>query len=276
MLDFIIHEPADEYHARSKSGEFMSSHLLSDFRDSPLLYHRKVTGVIQDADSPAYAFGRAAHSFILEGEAKFDQEFFICDGPINDRTGEPYGKTTKAYQEWAARQTRQIVSVKDFALISTMRNSVRANNYAIDLLAQGEAEGVVRATYCGVPCQIRMDWFNPNRGLVDYKTCDSLKYFEYDCKRFGYVRQLAFYRGVINAAIKQMIPPGHIAGAVHDVYLIATEKNEPFATGVWKLSNEVLDMVEEVNSHVLDRYRECKQSNIWPTGYEEMRMIDEF
>ena len=34
-LNFIIHEPADEYHARSRSGEFMSSHLLADFRESP-------------------------------------------------------------------------------------------------------------------------------------------------------------------------------------------------------------------------------------------------
>ena len=33
--NFIIHEPADEYHARSRSGEFMSSHLLADFRESP-------------------------------------------------------------------------------------------------------------------------------------------------------------------------------------------------------------------------------------------------
>ena len=81
---------------------------------------------------------------------------------------------------------------------------------------------------------------------------------------------------MINAAIEQMVPPGHVAGAVRDVYLIATEKNEPFATGVWKISHEVLDMAEEVNSHTLARYYDCKQSNIWPTGYEEMRTIDEF
>ena len=42
--NFIIHEPADEYHARSRSGEYMSSHLLADFRESPALYRRKVSG----------------------------------------------------------------------------------------------------------------------------------------------------------------------------------------------------------------------------------------
>ena len=50
-INFIINEPAGEYHARSRSGEFMSSHLLADFRESPALYHKKVTGEIEDKDS---------------------------------------------------------------------------------------------------------------------------------------------------------------------------------------------------------------------------------
>ena len=29
--------PADEYHAASRSGRYMSSHLLADFRESPEL-----------------------------------------------------------------------------------------------------------------------------------------------------------------------------------------------------------------------------------------------
>ena len=36
--DFIITIPAAEYHAASKAREFMSSHLLADFRESPALY----------------------------------------------------------------------------------------------------------------------------------------------------------------------------------------------------------------------------------------------
>ena len=52
------------------------------------------------------------------------------------------------------------------------------------------AEGVVRAEYRGVPCQIRMDWFSPKHGIVDLKTCDSLKWFENDCRRYGYIFQM--------------------------------------------------------------------------------------
>ena len=40
--DFIIHEPAESYHFRSRSGEYMSSHLLADFRESPALYYKDI------------------------------------------------------------------------------------------------------------------------------------------------------------------------------------------------------------------------------------------
>ena len=40
--NFIIHEPAGEYHARSRGGDFMSSHLLADFRESPALYRKEI------------------------------------------------------------------------------------------------------------------------------------------------------------------------------------------------------------------------------------------
>ena len=75
--NFIIHEPADEYHARSRNGEFMSSHLLADFRESPALYRRKVSGEIAESESSAFVMGRAAHCLILEGRNAFDREYVV-------------------------------------------------------------------------------------------------------------------------------------------------------------------------------------------------------
>ena len=199
--NFIIHEPAGEYHARSRKGEFMSSHLLADFRESPALYNKEVKGEIEQKDTPAFVLGRAAHSLILEGRTAFDRDFVVTDGPVNPRTGEPYGAKTKAYADWLASQEREVVSGKDYDFILKLQRSVHLHAAASELLASGEAEGVVRAEYCGVPCQIRMDWFSPESGLVDLKTCDSLKWFEADCRRYGggygYIFLLAFYRAVI-------------------------------------------------------------------------------
>ena len=98
--DRLISIPAEEYHAASRSGQYMSSHLLADFRESPELYRRKTNGEITEGESPALALGRAAHCLILEGHAAFDEQYVVAEGPVNPKTGEPYGKSTKAYAEW--------------------------------------------------------------------------------------------------------------------------------------------------------------------------------
>ena len=262
--NYIIHESADEYHVRSRSGEFMSSHLLADFRESPALYRKEILGEIEDAESLALALGRAAHSLILEGRAAFDEEFTVADGPVNPKTGEPFGKATKAYAEWRSVQDREIVAGKDFNFILRLQKSVWLHPVASELLVNGVAEGVIRVEYCGVPCQIRMDWFSEKFGLVDLKTCDSLRWFESDCRRYGYIFQMAFYRAVIRKVTSWNVP----------VHIIAVEKNEPFSTGVWKLTDEVLDLAELTNKAALERYRNCLFSGNWPTGYEETRIID--
>ena len=262
-INFITQEPADEYHARSRSGEFMSSHLLADFRESPALYRKKITGEIEDKNSSAFVIGRAAHCLILEGLDAFAKEFLVSDGPINEKTGKVFGKTSGAYIDWLATQDKDIVSLNQWQDILKLNESVRTNKEAKKLLANGFAEGVVRTNYCGVPCQIRMDWFSPEHGLVDLKTCDQLKWFESDCRRYGYIHQLAFYRAIIR----------QVTGETVSVKIIAVEKNEPFACGVWKLGEEMLDLVELSNQKALLHYRECCATGNWPTGYEEIRTI---
>ena len=209
----IIQIPSAEYHAESRNGHYLSSHLLADFRQSPQLYHREVSGEIAQTESPVLALGRAAHCLILEGRAAFDEQYIVSDGPVNPKTGEPYGKATKAYAEWLSSQTREIVSPKDFGFIVKLQKSVWLHPTASALLEKGVSEATVRAEYCGVPCQIRMDWFSPEHGIADLKTCDSLKWFEGDCRRFGYAFQMAFYRAVLREATGETVP----------VHLVAVE-----------------------------------------------------
>ena len=261
--DFIIHEPSAVYHEQSRTGKYLSSHLLGDFRVSPALFHKKMLGQIEETESAAFILGRAAHSLILEGRHAFDNEYVVSDGPINPKTGEPYGKTTKAYAEWKSSQDREIISGKDFGFLVKLQTSVWLHNEATELLHYGEAEGVVRAEYCGMPCQIRMDWFSPEYGIVDLKTCEALKWFESDCHRYGYILQLAFYRAIIRV----------VTGVTVPVHIIAVEKSEPNSTGVWKLTEEVLDCADAINEAAIKRLRECYATGNWPTGYEDIRII---
>ena len=56
--DRFLSIPAEEYHAASRSGQYMSSHLLADFRESPELYHRKTSGEIAETGNKALTLGR--------------------------------------------------------------------------------------------------------------------------------------------------------------------------------------------------------------------------
>jgi len=224
-LGCVVEEPAETYHA--KAAEHLSSHGLADFRKCPLLFHKKRQGLIEDEDRPAYLVGRATHTLVLEGRERFDAQYAV-GGPINPNTGAPYGPTTKAFAEWAAKCGKQVLTDAQYDLVRKMADGVRAQQTAVDLLSSGIPEGVVRAEYCGLPSQIRMDWFDPHRGIADLKTCDDLTWFEADAKRYGYVYQMAFYRAVLRQVISLPMP----------VYFIAVEKKEPFRCGVWQVHEE--------------------------------------
>ena len=266
---FIVDIPADEYHEAAKRGEFLSSHLLGDFRNCPLLYKKKMSGQIEPIDTAAYQTGRALHTLILEGRTRFDEEYLISSGPINPKTGEPFGKTTKAYKEWLAAQKRPTIDSEEFGWMSKLQSSVWLHPVANALLEHGRAEGTVRVELHGEPCQIRMDWFNPDFNgkpvIVDLKTCDNLSFFERDARKYGYPEQLAFYREVFKEAS---------GGTYCDVYIVAIEKREPYRCGVWKLTDELLDQSAAANYTAMSVLKECRCRNEWPTGYEDERVLD--
>jgi len=255
-------EPEQVYHARR--GEYLSSHLLGDFRKSPLLYQKRVDGLIEDKDSSAYLLGRAAHVRILEGNEKYESAFAF-GGPVNPRTGRPFGSNTKAFSEWAAGQGKPVLTESQSDLVSRLAEGVSMNLCATQLLLDGQAEGVVRSEYCGQQCQIRIDWLNRYHGIVDLKTCDDLTWFEADARRYGYVYQMAFYQSVLSTVLNGTAVPVHI---------IAIEKKEPYRCGVWRISEASLRQAQLENAAAICRLHNCQQQCVWPTGYEEVRVLE--
>jgi len=131
-------------------------------------------------------------------------------------------------------------------------------------LLYGRDEGVVRAEYCGIPCQIRIDWVHPHRGIVDLKTCDDMTWFESDARRFRYTHQLAFYRAVL----------AQVTGSLAPVHIVAVEKKEPHRCGVWRISDDSLAIAQKENEAAMARLMRCRDLGQWPTGYEEVRILD--
>ena len=260
-LDFLVRESDAEY--REKAKEFLTSHQLADFRKCPLLYWHKVQGLVPDEDRPAYLLGRAAHVLILEGRERFDAEYAV-GGPINARTGKPYGANTQAYADWAAAQGKPVITDEQFALVVNLATGVRSHTIAAELLSDGVPEAVVRTEYCGRPCQARLDFFNPERGIIDLKTCDDLTWFEADARRFNYTHQFAFYHALVVRVTGQESP----------VHVIAVEKKPPYRCGVWQMSEQTLAVARRENEAAIARLGECESRNLWATGYEERRVFD--
>jgi len=261
-LDILEVEDAAEYHA--KADRFLSSHQLLDFMKCPWLHRKKRAGLIGDTDSASYLIGRAAHVRVLEGREAYEAAFAL-GGPINPQTGKPYGANTQAFRAWAEAQGRPVLSHEQVDLVEQMASGVAMNNEAVDLLLYGRSEGVVRAEYCGTPCQIRIDWLHPHRGIVDFKTCDDLTWFEADAKRYGYHKQMAFYQAVLSQVLDGLMVP---------VHLIAVEKKEPYRCGVWRVTDDTLAIAKQENEAAIRRWLACRQRDEWPTGYEEIRMLD--
>jgi hypothetical protein len=259
--DYLITEPAAVYHGKRQ--EFLSSHLLADFRKCPELFHRKQLGLIPDTDTPAYILGRAAHTLILEGREAFEAEYAV-GGPVNPKTGLPFGKATKAFREWADAQDKTVLSDEDAAFVVRLHEAVQAHPFAPRLLSGGVAEGVCRTEYCDIPCQVRCDYFHTGYGIVDLKTCNDLTWFEADARRYGYLYQVAFYRAVLREA----------AGIAYPVHIVAVEKNEPFRVGVWLVADDALNCAEAENAAAIERLKECRATGTWPTGYEDIRVFD--
>jgi hypothetical protein len=260
-MSILTHEPADVYHA--KRDKFLSSHQLAEFRRNPLLFHKKQLGMVQEEDRPAYLIGQAAHSLILEGREAYEDRYAF-GGPVNPKTGEPFGSRTKAFEEWAIAQGKPVLAHDQMALIENLYAAIYAHEHAAALLADGMPEGVVRDEYCGVPCQARFDWVSPQRGIVDLKTCDNLDWLQADARNFGYAHQLAFYRSLLAC----------VSGTVLPVYLVCVEKREPFRCGVWRMGEDVLGIVQKDNEDAIERLKVCREQDHWPTGYEDIRVFD--
>lgn len=263
-LRFLIREPADVYQA--KADHYLSSHALAEFRRCPLLYHRKQLDLVPDRDTTAYLIGRAGHTLILEGRQRYEREYAV-GGPINPRTGQPFGSATKAFAEWAVKQSKPVLSDSQAALVEQMAAAVREHAVARELLADGVAEGVVRCRYLDHDCQARIDWINPclDVGIVDLKTADELDSFELAIRAFGYVHQLAFYRSLVAIAAGHTLP----------VHIIAVEKREPFRVGAWRIAPAVLDLATAQNEEAMRDLHRCRSTGDWFTRFEDLRFVEQ-
>lgn len=232
--------------------EGISSSELKKLMKSPAHYkHYKEN---PQEDTPALLFGRAAHKYVLE-TYDFYNEFAVA--PVCDRRT----KEGKAIWEQfiADSQGKYVITQEQFEQIDAMRNSAYATPFVYKLLSGdkelsfwGKDEDTGLVIKCRPDC---ITEFNGKNILIDYKTCSDAKNTKFyrDSIKFGYDLQLAYYRDIL----KQN------TGLDYEVVIIAQEKNAPYVTNVFQLSENYLQNGEVLYKEMLKLYKECEETDNW-------------
>ena len=258
----IFHEDESLYHSRSRSGEMMSSHRLIKFRECPYRYFIETISPNENEWNDSLRFGSAFHARFLEGEEAYRSRYPIVEPPINPKTGKPFGKGTNAYNGHYAMYGDGFVTPEEDRMIVDMKESFLRHQESDGILNYGDTELVCRRRICGVDCQIRIDLLT-EFAIYDVKTCADIMRFERDAFAYGYPAQLAFYRDVLEDATGVRLP----------VYIFAFEKSESPIFGIWRVDEELLDEETVQNRNALEEYRKCRETGVYPTGFETVRVL---
>lgn len=255
---FLISEPFAEYNAARS--QFVTSSMVWEYSQSPVMC------LIAKDGTAAMDFGTAAHKFILEGEAAF-LESYVVGGPVNPKTGKPFGRDSIAFKDWAAGSPdKGVVTEDELKVIRSMDASVRGHALIRPYLQDGIAEGVVRAKYHGAPCQIRIDWLSADGTICDLKTCEDLADFHWNIRKYGYAPKASFYQQVYKEAARDLIEPPY--------RLIVVEKNAPYRCGMWMFPDEALQVIHLAARSDIAGILKSRATNVWPTGYEEIQIAE--
>ena len=260
-------ESDQEYHGQNvyNGGKYLSSHALIDYINCPAYFDAKVKGTVAQKDSDTFKAGRAAHCLILEGQDEYKNRY-VTGGPINEKTGKPYGTSTDKYKNWAEEQKANGAEVLTPAVdrdCILMQMGVMSNTDAIEKIRCGNAEVIIRSRYCGEDCQIKVDFLS-DEAIIDLKTCRDLQWFKKDFFDYKYDHQLSFYQKVHEQFSGHTLP----------VYVIAVQNTAPHIAAVFEVQQSVLDEAQRKNEKAIRSLRESRRMNYWTTGYEGILSID--
>lgn len=200
------------YHHEASYSEYLSSIQLKNYLKSPR-YAKFALGNPTEDKSDALRFGSLFHLAMEKFQQygtidAFYNSVAIFTPPKNDKTGQPYGTTTKAYAEaynrfLAENSGKEIATLDEVRQIDDMVGSlVRPSvggataRQVLKLLKWGKAEVSHFIEYEGLKFKWRPDLETP-RKIIDYKTIASDDLSERSINaqiaKYGYDISAAYY-----------------------------------------------------------------------------------
>jgi hypothetical protein len=206
-------------------------------------------------DNPAFAFGRALHTLILEPDEFLNRYYIFDDRAICKEIGGARPTSTKKYKEWKEELSqdnfgKEMISLSDMDKLTEMEDKLYSIPQVKALLDKTAREIIYQRDIDGVPCKGKLDAVKPNKMIIDLKTTSDAP-TPYNMMRrirnFNYDRQMAFYCELAQ---------------VPDACIIAIEKKKPYTVGVYMLSEDTLAEGAKKYQTALTMYKELYQGNL--------------
>lgn len=273
--------PNENYHRGEWQREFVSSTTLKNMLVSPKYFKHCLFSPKQISQSAAIQ-GSIYHS-MLESMCKngcidgvFD-EFFVFQAPINPKTGEPYGTSTKAFKEEYELQMENSggktpCSEEEIAIAKAMVDSLlndcgQTSEIVNHLLSIGTPEVSFFLEYEGAKFKFRTDLITKNK-IVDWKSIAADDLHEdtinKQISKMNYGFSAAFYQFFCYQATGQWVEFLWVfqqKSAPYDAVIVSASD---WAYSVDYTGNLIKGPSALEFEHVLSKYLECRANGYFP------------
>lgn len=282
MREIIYGLSNEDYHHSPPYNEYLSSSQLKWYLKSPRYFKFMLDNPQEETD--AMRFGSLFHdcmAALSEGATPSEvlDAIVVFESPVNERTGQPYGVTTKAYKEAyeAFNANHNGVLVADLAekeTVSQMVNSLLYNCGATSeqvrkMLRWGTPEvSIFYETEDGIKLKIRPDLLTPKK-IADWKstTLDDLTEDSINraILRYGYHISAAKYQYVAKQVLGKWL----------EFYLVFAQKHPPYDCVMVDMANYGYRYLPDADmvipgpgaiefDKLLKLHTKCFKANEWP------------
>lgn len=268
-MDEKQHKIADmtqaQYFEASEGRKVVTPENIGGLLEYPALFHAMQDDrELRPALSESMTVSRVFTDFVNMSGEEFMAAYVVADGPVNPKTGKPYGMDTKAYAEWRAGLDKEPVSAAQMNMFGKMAAAFLAHGFVrgLELGGYGESRNVVvTAKVAGVDCMCKVDrlFEHPDKGIVavDVKSTGDLYAFRRSAESMHYREQLALMFMILSAAGTGFVPQTRIA---------AVERGPMPRCGIFGVG-DLDEAVQHVATALQDYAGSCS-AGVYGTGFE--------
>jgi hypothetical protein len=185
--------------------------------------------------------GKAIHTLMLDGPELFEATYAI-GGPINPKTNAPYNRGTKKFDEWIEEQgDKPFLTTTEYESVKRMAEAIESDGFLHSIVTMPGTERELSLFWCEtingerIRCKARLDWWNPDIGVIDLKSTDETAYGDF-CKSVanrGWFGQTFWYpRGAVMTGLSRKTP---------DWGWVAVQSREPYKVAAYRPDEWMID-----------------------------------